>query len=109
MDGTSLYQAVAAVFIAQAFGYDLDLASQLTIVLTATLASIGAAAVPGAGMVMLVIVLSSIGIDPEGIALIFAVDRILDMLRTVVNVTGDATVATIVASSDNQLKAINKN
>ena len=109
MDGTSLYQAVAAVFIAQAFGYDLDLASQLTIVLTATLASIGAAAVPGAGMVMLVIVLSSIGIDPEGIALIFAVDRILDMLRTVVNVTGDATVATIVASSDNQLKLINKN
>ena len=103
MDGTSLYQAVAAVFIAQAFGYDLDLSAQLTIVLTATLASIGAAAVPGAGMVMLVIVLSSIGIDPEGIALIFAVDRILDMLRTVVNVTGDATVATIIASSDNQL------
>ena len=105
MDGTSLYQAVAAVFIAQAFGYDLDLSSQLTIVLTATLASIGAAAVPGAGMVMLVIVLSSVGIDPEGIALIFAVDRILDMLRTVVNVTGDATVATIVASSDVQLKS----
>lgn len=104
MDGTSLYQAVAAVFIAQAFGYDLDLSSQLTIVLTATLASIGAAAVPGAGMVMLVIVLSSVGIDPEGIALIFAVDRILDMLRTVVNVTGDATVATIVASSDGQLR-----
>lgn len=104
MDGTSLYQAVAAVFIAQAFGYDLDLSSQLTIVLTATLASIGAAAVPGAGMVMLVIVLSSVGIDPEGIALIFAVDRILDMLRTVVNVTGDATVAAIVASSDGQLR-----
>lgn len=80
------------------------MSSQLTIVLTATLASIGAAAVPGAGMVMLVIVLSSVGIDPEGIALIFAVDRILDMLRTVVNVTGDATVATIVASSDGQLK-----
>tara|TARA_Y100001978_G_scaffold196294_1_gene205679 strand:- start:305 stop:1573 length:1269 start_codon:yes stop_codon:yes gene_type:complete len=99
MDGTSLYQAVAAVFIAQAFGYDLDLSAQLTIVLTATLASIGAAAVPGAGMVMLVIVLSSIGINPEGIALIFAVDRILDMLRTVVNVTGDATIATIVSSS----------
>ena len=109
MDGTSLYQAVAAVFIAQAFGYDLDLSAQLTIVLTATLASIGAAAVPGAGMVMLVIVLSSIGIDPEGIALIFAVDRILDMLRTVVNVTGDATVATIVASSDNQLDLSSSN
>ena len=106
MDGTSLYQAVAAVFIAQAFGYDLDLAAQLTIVLTATLASIGAAAVPGAGMVMLVIVLSAIGIDPEGIALIFAVDRILDMLRTVVNVTGDATVATVVASTEGQLREV---
>jgi Na+/H+-dicarboxylate symporter len=104
MDGTSLYQAVAAVFIAQAFGYDLDLSQQLTIVLTSTLASIGAAAVPGAGMVMLVIVLSSIGIDPEGIALIFAVDRLLDMLRTVVNVTGDATVASVVAASEGQLK-----
>ncbi len=106
MDGTSLYQAVAAVFIAQAFGYDLDLSQQLTIVLTATLASIGAAAVPGAGMVMLVIVLSSIGIDPEGIALIFAVDRILDMLRTVVNVTGDATVATVVASSEGEIREV---
>jgi len=103
MDGTSLYQAIAAVFIAQAFGYDLDVSQQLTIVLTATLASIGAAAVPGAGMVMLVIVLSSIGIEPDGIALIFAVDRILDMLRTVVNVTGDATVATIVASTENKI------
>ena len=108
MDGTSLYQAVAAVFIAQAFGYDLDLAAQLTIVLTATLASIGAAAVPGAGMVMLVIVLSAIGIDPEGIALIFAVDRILDMIRTVVNVTGDATVATVVASTDGQLRSVSE-
>ncbi len=106
MDGTSLYQAVAAVFIAQAFGYDLDLSQQLTIVLTSTLASIGAAAVPGAGMVMLVIVLSSIGIDPEGIALIFAVDRLLDMLRTVVNVTGDATIATVVAATEGQLKDV---
>ena len=106
MDGTSLYQSVAAVFIAHAFGYDLDLAQQLTIVLTATLASVGAAAVPGAGMVMLVIVLSAIGIDPEGIALIFAVDRILDMLRTVVNVTGDATVATVVASSEGQIREV---
>lgn len=106
MDGTSLYQSVAAVFIAQAFGYDLDLGQQMTIVLTATLASIGSAAVPGAGMVMLVIVLSSIGIDPEGIALIFAVDRILDMLRTVVNVTGDATVATVVAATEGQLKEV---
>ena len=107
MDGTSLYQAVAAVFIGQAFGFDLDLTAQLTIVLTATLASIGAAAVPGAGMVMLVIVLSSVGIDPEGIALIFAVDRILDMLRTVVNVTGDATVATVIAASEGQLQELN--
>ena len=108
MDGTSLYQAVAAVFIAQAFGYDLDLSQQLTIVLTSTLASIGAAAVPGAGMVMLVIVLSSICIDPEGIALIFAVDRLLDMLRTVVNVTGDATVASVVAATEGQLKDFRK-
>jgi len=103
MDGTSLYQAVAAVFIAQAFGLELDLSQQLTIVLTATLASIGAAAVPGAGLVMLVIVLGAVGMDPEGVALIFAVDRILDMLRTVVNVTGDATVATVIASSEGKL------
>jgi len=96
MDGTSLYQAVAAVFIAQAFGYDLNFSDQLTIILTATLASIGSAAVPGAGMVMLVIVLSAVGIKPQVIALIFAVYRILDMLRTVVNVSGDATIAKLV-------------
>ena len=108
MDGTSLYQAVAAVFIAQAFGIDLDLTQQLTIVLTATLASIGAAAVPGAGLVMLVIVLGAVGMDPEGVALIFAVDRILDMLRTVVNVTGDATVATVIASSEGQLRPVSE-
>tara|TARA_Y100001954_G_C15810863_1_gene605121 strand:+ start:1288 stop:2577 length:1290 start_codon:yes stop_codon:yes gene_type:complete len=106
MDGTSLYQAVAAVFIAQAFSIDLDMGQQLTIVLTATLASIGAAAVPGAGMVMLVIVLGAIGVPTEGLALIFGVDRLLDMLRTVVNVTGDATVATIVASSEGQLRGV---
>lgn len=106
MDGTSLYQAVAAVFIAQSFGIDLDLGQQLTIVLTATLASIGAAAVPGAGLVMLVIVLGAVGMDPEGVALIFAVDRILDMLRTVVNVTGDATVALVIASSEGQLREV---
>jgi Na+/H+-dicarboxylate symporter len=103
MDGTSLYQAVATVFIAQAFGADLTLAEQLTIVLTATLASIGSAGVPGAGMVMLVIVLESVGLDTAGIALVVAVDRILDMVRTVVNVTGDATVAVVVASSEGQL------
>ncbi|MCH1437048.1 MAG: dicarboxylate/amino acid:cation symporter [Flavobacteriales bacterium] len=108
MDGTSLYQAVAAVFIAQAFGVDLGLSQQLTIVLTATLASIGAAAVPGAGLVMLVIVLGSVGMDPEGVALIFAVDRILDMLRTVVNVTGDATVATVIASTEGELRSFSE-
>ncbi len=99
MDGTSLYQAVAAVFIAQAFGDDLTIGQQLTIVLTATLASIGSAAVPGAGILMLVIVLESIGVNPAGIALIFAVDRPLDMCRTVVNVTSDATVAILVGKS----------
>jgi len=108
MDGTSLYQAVAAVFIAQVFGMDLDISQQLTIVLTATLASIGAAAVPGAGMVMLVIVLGAINVPAEGLALIFGVDRILDMLRTVVNVTGDATIATIIASSENQITILKK-
>lgn len=103
MDGTSLYQAVAAVFIAEALKFDLPLAAQLTIVGTALLASIGSAAVPGAGMVMLVIVLESVKFPPEllpiGLALIFAVDRPLDMCRTIVNVTGDATVATLVAKS----------
>jgi Na+/H+-dicarboxylate symporter len=106
MDGTSLYQAVATVFIAQAFGTDLTLAQQLTIVLTATLASIGSAGVPGAGMVMLVIVLESVGLDTAGIALVVAVDRILDMVRTVVNVTGDATVAVVVASTEGQLREV---
>lgn len=96
MDGTSLYQAVAAVFIASAFGMDLNFGQQLTIVLTATLASIGSAAVPGAGIVMLVIVLTAIGVPTEGIALIFAVDRPLDMLRTTVNVTGDSAIAAII-------------
>ncbi|MCP2042174.1 dicarboxylate/amino acid:cation symporter [Pontibacter sp. HSC-36F09] len=103
MDGTSLYQSVAAVFIAQAYGMDLSLATQAGIVLTATLASIGAAAVPGAGVVMLVIVLQQAGIPIEGIALILAPDRLLDMLRTTVNVTGDASVAMIVAHSEGQL------
>ena len=102
MDGTSIHQAISAVFIAQAFGQDLTLVDQLAIVLTATLSSIGAAAVPGAGLIMLVIVLGAIGIDPQGLALIIAIDRPLDMLRTVVNVTGDATVASIVASSEGE-------
>ena len=103
MDGTSLYQAVAAVFIAQAFGMDLDFATQLGIISTATLASIGSAAVPGAGMVMLVIVLGQAGIPEAGLALIFAVDRPLDMVRTTVNVTGDASVSMLVAKSQNKL------
>ena len=97
MDGTSLYQAVAVVFLAQFHLVDLTLMQQLTIVLTATLASIGAAAVPSAGLIMLIVVLTSVGLDPAWIAIIFPVDRILDMCRTVVNVTGDATVCSVVA------------
>jgi len=103
MDGTALYQAVAAVFIAQTLGMDLTLASQVTIVLTAVLASIGTAAVPGAGIIMLVIILEAIGVPSQGIALILGVDRILDMLRTTTNVTGDASVAVFVASTEGQL------
>ena len=103
MDGTSLYQAVAAVFIAQAFNIDLTIGAQLGIIVTATLASIGSAAVPGAGMVMLVIVLGQAGIPEAGLALIFAVDRPLDMCRTVANVTGDATVSMLVAKSVDKL------
>jgi Na+/H+-dicarboxylate symporter len=100
MDGTSCYQAVATVFIAQAFGLDLTFNQYLTVIITATLASIGSAAVPGAGMVMLVIVLGSVGLGPEGLALIVAPDRLLDMARTVVNVTGDAVVTAVVAQSE---------
>jgi len=103
MDGTALYQAVAAVFIAQSLGMSIGLSGQLTIVLTAVLASIGTAAVPGAGIIMLVIILQAIGVPSAGIALILGVDRILDMLRTVTNVTGDATVATIIAATEGQL------
>ena len=104
MDGTALYQSVAAVFIAQAFGMELSLAAQLGIILTATLASIGSAAVPGAGMVMLVIVMAQAGIPEAGLALIFAVDRPLDMFRTMVNVTSDSTVATIIAKGLGKLE-----
>lgn len=103
MDGTSLYQAVAAVFIAQAYGMELSLMTQLGIITTALAASIGSAAVPGAGMVMLVIVLGQAGIPEAGLALIFAVDRPLDMCRTVANVTGDATVAMLVGKSVGKL------
>ena len=103
MDGTALYQAVAAVFIAQTLGMGLGIGAQLTIILTAVLASIGTAAVPGAGIIMLVIILEAVSVPSAGIALILGVDRILDMMRTVVNVTGDASVAVIVADSEGQL------
>lgn len=103
MDGTALYQGVAAVFIAQVYGIDLSLMQQLIIILTATLASIGTAPVPGVGIIMLIIVLKSVGIPEEGIALIIGVDRILDMCRTVTNITGDAAGAVIVATSENEI------
>jgi Na+/H+-dicarboxylate symporter len=109
MDGTSIHQGISAVFIAQAFGIDLTLGQQLTILMTAVLASIGAAAVPGAGIIMLIIVLESVGLDPAGLALILAVDRPLDMLRTAVNITGDSTVASIVATSENELNIATAN
>ena len=100
MDGTSLYISIAVVFLAQFHLIDLNAMQQLTIVLTATLASIGAAAVPSAGLIMMIMVLQSVGLNPAWIAIIFPVDRILDMCRTVVNVTGDATVSTLIASTD---------
>jgi Na+/H+-dicarboxylate symporter len=103
MDGTSMLQGVAVVFMAQLHLIDLSLAQQLVIVFTATLASIGAAAVPSAGLVMMIIVLQSVGLNPAWIAIIFPVDRILDMFRTVVNVTGDATVSTLIAKSEGEL------
>lgn len=103
MDGTCLYQAVAVVFLAQLHMIDLTLGQQMVIVVTATLASIGSAAVPSAGLVMLIIVLDSVGLNPAWIAIIFPVDRILDMIRTVVNVTGDATVSSIIAKGEGML------
>lgn len=102
MNGSSFYQAISAVFIAQVFGLDLTITQQLTIVLTATLASIGAPGVPGGAVIMLVIVLGSVGIPAEGLALILGIERPLDMIRTVANVTGDATVATIVEASESK-------
>ena len=100
MDGTSLYQAVAVIFLAQYHDVDLDILQQLGIVLTATLASIGAAAVPGAGLIMLMIVLESVGLNPMWVAIVLPMDRILDMCRTVINVTSDATVSAVVAKSE---------
>jgi proton glutamate symport protein len=104
MDGTALYQAVAAVFIAQTMNMSLGLNQQLTIIMTTVLASIGTAAVPGAGIIMLVIILESINVPSAGIALILGVDRILDMIRTTINVTGDASVAVVITNSEDQLK-----
>jgi proton glutamate symport protein len=105
MDGTALYQGVATIFIAQVYGFDLGLAALLTIVLTATLASIGAAGVPGAGIIILVLVLNSVGLGAHaaaGIALILGVDRILDMIRTAVNVTGDLSCSAVVGRSEGE-------
>lgn len=103
MDGTALYQGVCALFIAQAYGIDLSLAQYATIVLTATLASIGTAGVPGAGLIMLSLVLTSVGLPLEGVAIIAGIDRVLDMARTSVNVMGDCAVAVLVAKSEGQL------
>lgn len=101
MDGTAIMQGVATVFIAQVYGIDLSLTAFITVILTATLASIGTAAVPGVGLITLALVLEQAGLPVEGIALIIGVDRLLDMVRTAVNVTGDATVSVIVGKSEN--------
>ena len=105
MDGTAIYQGVCAIFIATAFGIDLSLGQMVTIVLTATLASIGTAGVPGAGMVMLAMVLQSVNIPIEGIALVAGIDRIFDMGRTTVNITGDAACAVIVSKMEDRKTA----
>jgi Na+/H+-dicarboxylate symporter len=106
MDGTSMYQAVASVFIAQVYGVELGLAGQLTILFTAVLASIGTAPVPGVGLIMLIIVLRSVHVPEEGIALILGIDRILDMCRTAVNVCGDAAVSVVVAAREGVLEKV---
>lgn len=103
MDGTALYQGVCALFVAQAFNVDLAMGDYVTIVLTATLASIGTAGVPGAGLIMLSLVLTSVGLPLEGVAIIAGIDRILDMARTALNVTGDAAVTVLVAKSEGEL------
>ena len=107
MDGTAIMQGVATVFIANAYSIDLLFVDYLMVILTATLASIGTAGVPGVGLIMLAMVLNQVGLPVEGIALIIGVDRLLDMLRTVVNVTGDSTVSTVVTNSENQLERTN--
>ena len=100
MDGTALFHGVSTVFLAQVFGIELNIAQQLTIVLTATLASIGTAGTPSVGIITLAIVLKSIGMAPGGIAIIMGVERILDMCRSVVNVTGDAACAVVVSATE---------
>jgi Na+/H+-dicarboxylate symporter len=109
MDGTAIMQGVATIFIANAYNIDLSTIDYLMVILTATMASIGTAGVPGVGLIMLAMVLSQVGLPTEGIALILGVDRLLDMIRTVVNVTGDSTVSTIVAHSEGALDNNNKN
>jgi Na+/H+-dicarboxylate symporter len=105
MDGTAIMQGVATVFIAEVYGVDLSMGAYLTVILTATLASIGTAAVPGVGLITLAMVLNQAGLPVEGIALIIGVDRLLDMVRTAVNVTGDATASVLVSQSENQFDA----
>jgi len=108
MNGTALYQGVTAVFIAQVYGMNLGISDQLVIVLTATLASIGTAGAPAMGVLMLIIVLKQVGIPLEGIALILGVERIMDMARTVINVTGDIAAATVIAHSEGELHSVGK-
>jgi len=103
MDGTALYQGVTTLFVAQAFGIDLGMPEYITIILTATLASIGTAGVPGAGLIMLTLVLTTVGLPVEGVALIAGIDRILDMARTTVNISGDIAASVIIAKSENEL------
>ena len=103
MDGTAIMQGVATVFLANVYGIDLGLGGYLTVIMMAVLASVGTAGVPGVGLVMLTMVLGQVGLPIEGIALILGVDRLMDMLRTAVNISGDAVVSTIVASSEGKI------
>ena len=105
MDGTAIYQGVCAIFIAQVFGIDLTIGQQCVIIMTAVLSSIGTAGVPGSGMIMLAMVLQSVGLPVEGIALVAGVDRVLDMMRTVVNITGDQSAAVCVDSLEKRKEA----
>ncbi|MDO7713103.1 MAG: dicarboxylate/amino acid:cation symporter, partial [Schleiferiaceae bacterium] len=106
MDGTALYQSVAVIFMAQFHLIDLTIIQQVTIIFTATLASIGAASVPSAGLIMLIVVLESVGLNPAWIAIIFPVDRIIDMVRTMLNLTGDASVSVIIGLSEDKMEIV---